>query len=864
MEEKLTPMMQQWHACKSKAKDALLLFRLGDFYEAFYEDAVTLSREAEVTLTKRAEVPMSGIPAHTAESYIERLLHKGLLIAIAEQVEDPKQTKGIVKREIVRLISPGAVYSPTLLSEKNHNYFGAISIINSRYGLALIDLTTGDFKVTEIESFNSLQDELFKSSPTELIVSEKFIKLHQELIELLQKEEKIRITIKSDWYFDHKICNDFLTQHFKMHSLDGFGLKGLTCAINACGSLLAHIEETLSLSIRHITSISTYHLGSFMSIDQVTQKHLELFSSAGKNETLSLLKVLDQTTTPMGARLLKEWVAHPLLNKEEINLRLEAIEEFFESSESYKICSFLSSIKDIERLILRISTGYSTPRDLIALKHSLSPLTNLKAVLNNFCSTLLSTANSQIENMDHVADRIEKTLSSDPPIKLSEGGLIRACVSQELDELRQLKAHSEDFLLSYQEKLKEETGIKTLKVGYSKAFGYFIDISRGQASKVPPYFQKRQTLVNNERFMTEELLEFENKILSAEEKILSLEAKLYQELRLYVAFFESPIRMISKAVATIDSLFSLFTLAKKRNYTKPVPEEGVHLNIVDGRHPVLDFIDLSHNFIPNDTFINGFDQRLFLITGPNMAGKSTYIRQVALLCIMAQIGSFVPAKSMRFGLVDKIFSRIGASDDLARGQSTFMVEMTETANILRNATDRSLVILDEIGRGTSTYDGISIAWAVAEYLLTTKERAAKTLFATHYCELTEIEEKFEGAVNYHIAVKETEHGIVFLRKILKGSSDKSYGIHVAKLAGLPSEVIIKAQEILKGLESKGTKAAVKKPFVKKEQDQLLLFQSPSKEEPYEKVIQELKKIDIMSTTPIQALCLLEKMVGLLS
>jgi DNA mismatch repair protein MutS len=855
MEEKTTPMMQQWHGCKAKAKDALLLFRLGDFYEAFYQDAHTLSNALDVTLTKRGDVPMSGIPAHTLDNYLDKLIGQGLLVAIAEQVEDPGQAKGIVRREIVRIISPGAVYNPSLLSEKTNNYFGCLCLINSRSALAYVDITTGEAKVVETEDVESLFHELVKLSPSELIVSEKSQKHHFEALKHIQEKTAFRLTIKPEWHFDYQICYQFLTAHFNVHNLDGFGFKGLTASVNALGALLTHITDDLSLSIKHIIGVQTYYLEDFLIVDSITQRHLEIVQTMSLKKEGSLLHHLDRTKTPMGGRLFRHWVLKPLKNKKDIDSRLECTQELMEHSSSINIEEHLKHIKDLERLILRISTNHSSPRDLVALRYSLEQIGPLKQILESYVHPLLKDICASLQDFSLLVQALETTLVDNPPIKVGEGQLIKPCVDTQLDELRVLKNDSEDFLWKYQEKLKEQTGIKTLKVGFSKAFGYFIDVSRAQSSKVPPSFHKRQTLVNNERFITEELRDFEHKILSAEETIAKLEQKLYQELKELVCSYEKPILQASAALAFLDCLHGLYYIARLPGYTQPLIVEDQSLEIQEGRHPILDSQCPFGTFIPNDTLMDLNENKLFLITGPNMAGKSTYMRQVALLCMMAQIGCFIPAKSGKFGLIDKIFSRIGASDDLARGQSTFMVEMTETANILRHTTSKSLVILDEIGRGTSTFDGISIAWAVAEYLLSKEGKSCKTLFATHYCELTELEEKFKGVVNYHIAVKEADQGISFLRKICKGGTDKSYGIHVAKLAGLPYEVIIKAQEVLKNLEQKHVKSW-KKP-AKKEVDQFLLFQEPPRNTLHDKILEEFKKTDLLQTTPMQALHLLE-------
>ena len=859
MEEKTTPMMQQWHSCKAKAKEALLLFRLGDFYEAFYQDAAILSKALDVTLTKRGDVPMSGIPAHTLDNYLEKLIGQGLLVAIAEQVEDPSQAKGIVKREIVRVISPGAVYNPSLLSDKTHNYFGCICFVNSRAALAVVDLTTGKAQVVETEDVESMFDELVRLAPSELILSEKGKKLYGEAFSSLQGKVSLRLTVKPEWHFDYQICYQFLTTHFKVHNLDGFGCKGLTASVNALGALLTHMTDDLSLSIQHIQSVETYQLEDYLTIDTTTQRHLEIAETSSFKKEGSLLHFLDLTHTPMGGRLFRNWALRPLKSKQQIDQRLDATQELLLNPSTKQLEPLLKTIKDLERLILRITTNHSSPKDIVALKDSLAPIASIKNIVCDFKHPFYVHLHKRLHDFTLLIAAIEKTLVDNPPMKVSEGLLIKSGVHHDLDQLRLLKNDTENFLWNYQEQLKEQTGIKTLKVGFSKAFGYFIDVSRGQSNKVPSFFHKRQTLVNNERYITDELREFENKILTAEQTLIDLEQQLYLELKTFVCSFDRAILETSAALAQLDCLHSLYLLAKYPGYTKPQIFEDESLEILQGRHPILEAQYPLGTFIPNDLVMDLKDNKLFLITGPNMAGKSTYMRQVALLCIMAQIGCFVPAKEGKFGIVDKIFSRIGASDDLARGQSTFMVEMTETANILRHTTSKSLVILDEIGRGTSTFDGISIAWAVAEYLLNKEGKSCKTLFATHYCELTELEEKFHGVVNYHIAVKESEQGITFLRKICKGGTDKSYGIHVAKLAGLPYEVVTKAQDILKTLEQKHSKLT-KRPS-KKETDQFLLFQEPPKTTVHDKVIDDLKKIDLLQTSPMQALQLLEHLLS---
>lgn len=797
---KPSPMMAQWHECKEQAKEAVLLFRLGDFYEAFYDDALLLSKELDLTLTKRQQVPMSGIPHHASESYIDKLVSKGYRVAIAEQVEDPRQTKGLVKREITRIITPGTVISVSLLQEKTNNYIAALTQVGQRIGLAFLDITTAEFRVIELDDMPAIQNELYRLHPKELIISTKFQERHPEMIKNLHASLDCMIDIIEEWRFDHKLTYTFLTQAFRVHSLDGFGLKGMVAAINASGALLAYVKETLLQPIDSLQSILPYSCDAYMNLDQATMRNLEITEPLNGSKKKTLLDILDYTQTPMGGRLLKGWLKQPLMEISEIHARQEAIAELISHpSLLEKLTLELSMIKDLERLTTRITSGYASPRDLVALKSSLEPIKNVKAILNSLPTALLERQNTLLKELVDVTNLIGKALIDEPPFRLGDGTTFREGYDERLDEFRTLASDSKNWMSSYQQDIREKTGIKSLKVGYTKVSGFYIEVSRGQCDKVPDIFQKRQTLTNAERFMTPELKEYEEKILSAEEKMVAIEAALFQTLRQTISTYSEAILTNARAIAIIDCLASFAAAAQLNHYIKPIVDTGGVIDIVEGRHPVIESAHLQEKFTPNDTQLDS-DQRLLLITGPNMAGKSTYIRQVALIVIMAQIGSYVPAKSARIGIVDKVFTRIGASDDLSRGQSTFMVEMAETANILHHATSNSLVILDEIGRGTSTYDGISLAWSIAEYLLTTEGKKAKTLFATHYWELTKLEEKVIGAVNYNVAVHESGDQIIFLRKIVKGGTDKSYGIHVARLAGLPTAVLIRAKEILEHLE----------------------------------------------------------------
>ncbi len=852
---KISPMMAQWHACKKNAQGAILFFRLGDFYEAFYEDAEILAQELDITLTKRHDIPMAGVPFHTSEGYIDKLVAKGYRVAIAEQMEDPKAVKGLVKREIVHVVTPGTVINSTLLSDKANNFLACIVQIGEIYGLSLLDLTTADFKAMEFDTLKELIDELCKVSPKEILLSDKWQKKQPDVVKDLKEQLKATITFKEDWHFDHAHACDVLMRHFQVHNLDGFGLKAMLPAINAAGSILHYIEEDLHLSISHIKSISTEHLNRYMLLDRSTQKNLELFESLHEGKkTHTLFKLIDQTLTPMGGRKLLHWLTHPSLSIEEIHQRQEAVAAFLAlSSESTQMRLHLSEIRDLERLMMRIETGYASPRDLAGLRFSLEPISPLSKLLECFTPIAIKDAKEDLTDVSAIVRKLHDALVDSPPLRLSDGGIFRKGFNPEIDALSQLQKESHSWIAQYQIELKEQTQIKTLKVGYTKAFGYYIEVSRGQANKIPENFQRRQTLVNAERFITPELKDFEYKMLHAEERMAALECELFHALLRVIRAYSVQVSKIARAIAQIDCLLSFASIAKKFNYVRPIVDESDVLSIEGGRHPIIEANYSSEAYIPNDVFLSGEDNRLYLITGPNMAGKSTFIRQVALIVIMAQIGSFVPAKRAHIGIIDKVFSRIGASDDLSRGQSTFMVEMTETANILHNATPRSLVILDEIGRGTSTYDGISIAWAVAEYLLTEPGRKAKTLFATHYFELTQLEQEIQGALNYNVAIHESERGIVFLRKIIPGGTDKSYGIHVAKLAGLPSKVLKRAEAMLQKLEKEAGRKNPSCIRIPPKEKQLSFFSSPSEEASFQTITADLRNIDPNHLTPMQAL-----------
>ena len=749
-------MMAQWESCKQQAPDALLFFRLGDFYEAFHEDARIIAKELSLTLTARQGIAMCGVPFHTADNYIDKLVAKGKKVAVAEQTEDPKAGKGLVKREIVRLVSPGTLVQSSLLADKRNNYIAAACRLGALHGCAVLDVTTGEFRASEFESVEHLLDALSRYKPAEVLSN---IKLPAE-------------------FLVHE--RPFLPEQSYQH------LREKPAAALAAGTLLLYLKDEMRLSLTHVTKLQLDE--THMALDRSSLSNLEI--------TTSLLKFLDQTATPMGGRLLCQWVSAPLLEVEKIAERQDAVAELLGKKLP------LDEVRDIERLIMKVTARYAGPRDVWALGKSLAQMGVLKHALEPFRSEILVRERENV--IDPISERLCSALSDTPPLRLGEGAIFKDGYHEELDRLRTLAQNSISWMAQYQTKLREETGIKTLKVGYTQAFGYYIEVSRAQGDKIPGSFQRRQTLVNAERFVTPELKEFEHQVLTAEERSKALEAQLFEELRTAVAEVAGVIERTARAVAVVDALHSLAHTAHEHRFVRPIVDTSDLLDIEAGRHPIVEASIGRASFIPNDTHLSP-DEQLMLITGPNMAGKSTYIRQVALIVILAQVGSFVPAARARIGVVDKIFSRIGASDDLARGQSTFMVEMTETANILHNATSRSLVLLDEIGRGTSTYDGISIAWAVAEYLLTSPGKQAKTLFATHYWELTKLETTLRGAVNYQVAVQETDGGIVFLRKIVRGGTDRSYGIHVAKLAGLPPRVVQIAEDMLRKLEAKGAK-----------------------------------------------------------
>ena len=866
----LTPMMKQYMETKSQYQDCILFYRLGDFYEMFFEDALTASRELEITLTgkncgQEEKAPMCGVPYHAVEGYLNRLVAKGYKVAICEQVEDPKTTKGIVKREVVRIVTPGTNLDTQALDETKNNYIMCIVYIADKYGVSVADISTGDYFVTEIPDSAKLLDEIYRFSPSEIICNEAF---YMSGVDMDGMKDRLGITIYSleSWYFDDEVCRKKLLEHFEVSSFAGLGLADYDCGIISAGALLQYLLETQKNSLSNLTHITPYAAGKFMMIDSSTRRNLELCETLReKQKRGSLLWVLDKTKTAMGARTLRKYVEQPLIDKTEIIRRLDAVQELKEQAISREeIREYLSPVYDLERLITTIAYGSANPRDLTAFRSSLEMLPALLYILQEMKAELLKDLAVDLDPLEDLCILVKKAIREDPPIAMKEGNIINDGYNEEVDKLRRAKSDGKDWLAKLENDEREKTGIKNLKIKYNKVFGYYLEVTNSYKEMVPEYYTRKQTLANAERYITPELKELEDMILGAEDKLYALEYELYSEVRDLIASQIERIQKTAKAVAALDAFASLALVAERNNYVRPkINEKGV-IDIKEGRHPVVERMIPNEMFISNDTYLDDKKHRISIITGPNMAGKSTYMRQTALIALMAQIGSFVPAKSANIGLSDRIFTRVGASDDLASGQSTFMVEMTEVANILRNATSKSLLILDEIGRGTSTFDGLSIAWAVIEYISDSRLLGAKTLFATHYHELTELEGKIDNVNNYCIAVKEKGDDIVFLRKIVKGGADKSYGIQVAKLAGVPELVIGRAKEIVEELSDEDITARVseiaskervvkKKPKVKKYDDvdiaQMSLFDTVKDDD----VLEELKNLDVGNMTPIDAL-----------
>jgi DNA mismatch repair protein MutS len=861
-----TPMMEQYLRIKKNHQDALLFFRLGDFYELFYEDAKIGSSVMEVALTSRQKVPMCGIPYHAAESYLIKLLRRGFKVAVCEQIGDPKLAKKIVKRDVVKVLTPGTAVELDLEGAKENTYIASLYLKDEEWGLALIDLASGQMKTAQNDPQRgrSPADELFRVAPKEVIFpqgEEKKVK------EILSRNNMTSVTSSplEDWIFDISQAKNLLLDHFQVKSLAGFDLADKDLAVSAAGALLHYLKKVRKDSLSLIHKVTFLQSNQQMVLDATTIKNLELIRNLRDGRLKdSLLDYIDLTVTSMGGRLLRSWLLHPLLDCVQIESRLDAVEEFLSRTiERQELRESLKGIFDLERLTGKISLAVAHPKDLVSLKTSLLPLPQIQSLLEPFSTEAIREIYDRWDNAQDIVDRIDKAVLDEPAFLLTEGGIIKDGYNPELDELREISRSGKTFITRLEKKEKNRTGISSLKVRYNKVFGYYIEVTKPNLPQVPSDYIRKQTLVNSERFITPELKEYEEKVLNAEERIRNLEHSLFLELRKEISDETERLQKISSDIATLDVLSSLAEVSSLRNYHRPKVNAEDKIKIMEGRHPVIEITN-EEPFIPNDTYVDRDEDQILIVTGPNMGGKSTYLRQIALICIMAQMGSFIPAREAEIGMVDRIFTRIGAMDLLSIGQSTFMVEMLETANILNNATENSLILLDEIGRGTSTFDGLSIAWAVAEYLHEREEIKAKTLFATHYHELTELALTMKRIKNYHVSVKEEKDDIIFLRKIIPGPSDQSYGVHVAKLAGIPRDVVDRAKEILFNMEKQelddlGLPRIAYRSPEKRDKAQILLFEEDRKRAILDDVREEIENVDISALTPLDALNFLDKL-----
>ena len=869
LHDEVTPMMQQYLKTKEEYKDCILFYRLGDFYEMFFDDAILVSKELELTLTGKScgleeRAPMCGIPFHAVDGYLNRLVSNGHKVAICEQVEDPKEAKGLVKREVVRIVTPGTNLDMQSLDETKNNYLMCIVYLGNRYGIATADVTTGDFFVTEVDSERKLLDELNRFAPSELICNESLLMSGLDL-EDIKHRLHIAVSPLDAWYFGDELAKTTILEHFKVKQLEGLGLTDYDCGVLSAGALLKYLMETQKNDLSNIIGIQPYSIGKYMIIDSSSRRNLELVETLReKQKRGSLLWVLDKTKTAMGARMLRSFVEQPLIDRDEILKRQRFIGTLNDNVITREeLREYLNPIYDLERLITRITYQSANPRDLIAFRNSLEMLPAIETLLQDLEGDMAEEIRNDFDSLKDLYDLLQRSILDEPPITIREGDLIKEGYHPEVDQLRMAKTEGKNWLADLGASEKEATGIKNLRIRFNKVFGYYIEVTNSFLNQVPDYYIRKQTLTNAERFITPKLKEMEDMILGSEERLVNLEYELFREVRDHIGSQVSRIQKTAKAIAKLDAFVSLALVADQNQYCCPkINEDGV-IDIKNGRHPVVEKMIHHDLFIDNDTYLDNQKNRISIITGPNMAGKSTYMRQTALIVLLAQIGSYVPAQSANIGIVDRIFTRVGASDDLASGQSTFMVEMNEVANILRNATSRSLLILDEIGRGTSTFDGLSIAWAVVEHISNPKLLGAKTLFATHYHELTELEGKLDNVNNYCIAVKENGDDIVFLRKIVKGGADKSYGIQVAKLAGVPDSVIERAKEIVNQLLENDITETIRNisvedgSSVKKKKEhldevdmtQMSLFDTVSNDD----IIEELKNVDIGHLTPLEAL-----------
>lgn len=863
-------MMQNYLATKEEYKDCVLFYRVGDFYEMFYDDAKMVSEELELTLTGKEcgleeRAPMCGIPFHAADTYITKLIALGHKVAICEQVEDPKLAKGLVKREVIRVVTPGTVISQEELDETRNNYLMCIVCTSDRYGMSIADISTGQCLVSETDTAQKLKDEIQKFMPSEIICNQSLMVSGLDL-EDLRTRLRISVSALDDYYFDDDSCQKILKKHFHVSSLKGLGLDDFSCGTIAAGALFQYLYETQKNNMEQMTSITPYFSDRFMLLDSSTRRNLELVETLReKQKKGSLLGVLDRTKTAMGARMLRSIIEQPLINKEEIEKRLTAVEELTGMPMIRdEIREYLQPVYDLERLSSRIAYQTANPRDLIAFKSSLQMLPFIRQLLTGFQGDLLKNVQNDLDPLEDLFHAIDDAIIDDPPMAMKDGGIIKDGYNEQVDKYRAAKKDGQKWLSDLEAEEREKTGIRTLRVKYSRVFGYCIEVTNSFKDKVPDYYQRKQTLTGSERYSTDKLRQIEEQITGAEDRLGSLEYELFSDIRDTIGKNVARVQRTARAIACLDVFCSFSYVAERNRYVRPKLNKSGKIDIRDGRHPVVEKMIPDDLFISNDTYLDQQEHRVAIITGPNMAGKSTYMRQTALIVLMAQIGSFVPASSANIGLVDRIFTRVGASDDLASGQSTFMVEMSEVANILRNATSDSLLILDEIGRGTSTFDGLSLAWAITEFVADPKKIGAKTLFATHFHELTELEGKIAGVNNYCVAVKEKGDGIVFLRKIVKGGADKSYGIQVARLAGVPEAVLARAKEILDQLSDADITAAIKnltesrakksrpRHYDTVDMQQMSLFDTTDND----KIINEIREIDISTMTPLDALNML--------
>ena len=860
-------MMQHYLKTKEEYKDCILFYRLGDFYEMFFDDALTVTKELEITLTGKdcgleERAPMCGVPFHAAENYINRLIAKGYKVAICEQMEDPKTAKGMVKREVIRVVTPGTNLNATGIDDAKNNYLMSIVYMENHFGICIADVSTGECYVTEVDKGRKLVDEINKYTPSEIICNQALMVSGID-VDDLKNRMNIAIYPLDSWYFDDELCHKTLMEHFHVMSIEGLGLGDYETSILAAGALFIYLKETQKSNLEHMSRITPYVTDHFMLIDSSSRRNLELVETLReKQKRGSLLWVLDKTKTAMGARMMRSFVEQPLVDVEEIEKRQDAIEELNSKPMIRdEIREYLQPVYDLERLISRISYHSANPRDLLAFRSSLEMLPHIRLLLKECSGSALQEIYEDMDALEDLCELITAAIVDDPPLAMKEGGIIRDGYNQDVDNYRNAKTEGKNWLADLETEEREKTGIRNLRIKYNKVFGYYLEVTNSFKEMVPDYYTRKQTLTNAERYITPKLKELEDMILGAEDKLYSLDYVLFAQVRDKVASEVERIQKTARAVARLDVFASLSLVASRNNYVRPTVNSRGVIDIRGGRHPVVEKMIPNDMFIANDVKLDNGENRIAVITGPNMAGKSTYMRQVALIVLMAQIGSFVPAQKAKIGIVDRIFTRVGASDDLASGQSTFMVEMTEVANILRNATKNSLLILDEIGRGTSTFDGLSIAWAVIEHIASPKILGAKTLFATHYHELTELEGKIPGVNNYCIAVKERGDDIVFLRKIVKGGADKSYGIQVAKLAGVPDSVIDRAKELVEELVDADITERVRDlaavPKTKKKAvhydevdlEQMSLFDTVKDDD----ILQELKDIDVGNLTPIDAL-----------